>query len=341
MNKLLADKYNVIIWRRSMKKILFAFSLSALMSSQLVFAAGGALWKFAGDTLFLNQKLATGSAMEYTNRATVRGNLTIAMENFTKKEGGSFNIKDLKAKLRYIRDADDKAMLQKAITTLEKDVDDVTPQEIVNLSNKLAELSDRHGYRNVGILSCTDCSQFSAAKDKIIVKLERISHAGMKHIYKNVLSRHTTPRKALTYINARLKSLDLGRFTNLSKIDRTKLAAFLSIDKFRSSETAGLAGLYDSIIALSTKNGKTDLFDPKDGHKLWKIPSEVKTPEEALLITDLFNVVAVKRQKEGIGTYEALERTLKEAIENEPDTNIKKQLEVAYDKWIKKGCYKK
>jgi hypothetical protein len=322
-----------------MKKIIVTSIMVLAISLSSVFAGGGALFKFIGDSIFLNQKLSTGVA-SYGNRTVIRNNISIALENFTKK-GNVFNMKDLKSRLRYIKNPQDKAMLQRVITILEKDVDDVTSLEVIKLSNRLAILSQRYGFQKLGILSCTKCADFKAASDTVVYKLERVSNHSLKHIYKKVISRKKNPKQMISYINSQLNAQGLGRLTNIAKHEEESLAVFLSIDKYRKGNTSGLAPLYDSIVAMSKTGSKIDIFDPKDGHKLWKIPSEVKTPEEAILFTDLFKVVAIKRQKEGIGTYDALDRVLKEAIENEPDQAIKKDLELAYEKWIKKGCYKR
>ena len=318
-----------------MKKKLLGVSLALMMGSQMSFAAGGALIKFIGDGTTLSGKLS-GSI---TNRSAVIDNFELATQNIAKRKG-RFSVDDLTKLKSRITDSSDMDMYDKLMKILNKDIDDISAQEIVKASNRLALLSHRYGYRKVGTLECAaKCNEGSYKSDNIVFALTKPKLKSQAYGYK-IISRKKTPGDMISYVNEQMADQNLGRFTNIDKEDEASLGFFVTIPKHRDNKMKDLAGLYDSITAISKAGGKNDFAE----HKLWKLPSLVSDKDEANLLAVFFNRIAILKQNhkeyKSLNTSEALDKYISDIIDNESSLARKSQLKNLQAKLTKQGCFK-
>jgi hypothetical protein len=98
----------------------------------------------------------------------------------------------------------------------------------------------------------------------------------------------------------------------VSPSEEKSLALFLGLAENGSATQKALIA---SIKRLSTRNGKTNLLDPKNPQKFWKVVADEMSPQDMNGWTKTLNEVAARAEKDGIETEEAFYRTLKDKAE--------------------------
>ncbi|MGZ3806764.1 MAG: hypothetical protein ACXVCE_01660, partial [Bacteriovorax sp.] len=171
-------------------------------------------------------------------------------------------------------------------------------------------LANRHG-KSV-IITCAECVNESLAKNGFKFTVENIKNSSSVKVLNEVLPKN--PAELNTFITSRMRRLGMGDYSKVtpdvvSPAEEKSLALFLGLAESGSSEQKALVA---SIKKLSTRNGKTNIIDPKNKQKFWKIVADDMSPQDMSGWTKTLNEVADRAEKDNIETEEAFYRTLKE-----------------------------
>lgn len=205
------------------------------------------------------------------------------------------------------QDANIKKGLQMLLDTPD---DKIQKKDVVNVVNNIIYLANRHG-KSV-IITCSECVNGELAKNGFKFTVETVKNANTSKLLKDTIP--SNPAQLNTYISSRMKKLGMGDYSKVTPDqvlpeEEKSLALFLGLAESGSPEQKALI---DSIKKLSTKNGKTNILDSKNPHKLWKIPGTDMNAQETANWKVFFDEVGARSQKDGVNAEEAFYRTLKE-----------------------------
>lgn len=193
---------------------------------------------------------------------------------------------------------------------LDTPADQVKKQDVVNAINNIIYLANRHG-KSV-IITCAECVNENLAKNGFKFTVETVKNASSTKLLNDVIPKN--PQQLNTFIATRMKKTGMGDYSKVTPDlvapeDEKSLALFLGLAE---SGTAEQKALIASIKKLSTKNGKTNIIDPKNPHKFWKIVADDMSPQDMAGWTKTLEEVSARAQKDGVTAEEAFYRTLKE-----------------------------
>lgn len=308
-----------------MNNIIKIIFVSLLIASN-VHAGFGNLAKVLIEEAFIDEKLGQKVFLN-NNDQVVKNNLLIAMDSF-KDRRGRFKIERIKSLESVIKNSKDLDDLKQAIKLLEMDPGEVTPDMLVDLSNKLARLSSNYGFRKVGVISCLDCAA-DKVSDNVMYQLDRIekiSFNPVKSIFKKIFSRMSSKKDTINLINSKMNEQKLGRVSSLPPGDTEQLAFYVSIETLKDGAAKDLVPLKNAINKLySDSRGNVDLFSEPDSFKMWKLPSMLDSLDDIKYYTGLIELMAQKKSK-GLNINESLEEVLDDLIRKETNLNIKKDM---------------
>ncbi|MFA6238402.1 MAG: hypothetical protein WC635_13800, partial [Bacteriovorax sp.] len=197
---------------------------------------------------------------------------------------------------------------------LDKSEGTISKDDVVKAINNIIYLANRHG-KSV-IITCAECVNENLAKNGFKFTVENIKNASSVKVLNEVLPKN--PAELNTFIASRMRRMGMGDYSKVtpdlvSPSEEKSLALFLGLAESGNSDQKALIA---SIKKLSTTNGKTNLLNPKNPHKFWKVVADDMSPQDMSGWTKTLNEVANRAQKDGISTEEAFYRTLKDKSEN-------------------------
>nr|BDT27108.1 hypothetical protein BHI3_05740 [Bacteriovorax sp. HI3] len=193
---------------------------------------------------------------------------------------------------------------------LDTPADKIQKKDVVNAINNIIYLANRHG-KSV-IITCAECVNENLARDGFKFTVEAIKNASASKLLNDVIPKN--PAQLNTFISGRMKRLGMGDYSKVTPDlvapeDEKSLALFLGLAESGSAEQKALIS---SIKKLSTKNGKTNIIDPKNPHKFWKVLADDMSAQDMAGWTRTLDEVATRAQKDNISAEEAFYRTLKD-----------------------------
>lgn len=205
------------------------------------------------------------------------------------------------------KDADLRKGLQMLLDT---PADKIQKKDVVNAINNLIYLANRHG-KSV-IITCAECVNENLARDGFKFTVEVVKNASATKLLNDVIPKN--PAQLNTFISGRMKRLGMGDYSRVTPDmvapeDEKSLALFLGLAESGSAEQKALIA---SIKKLSTKNGKTNIIDPKNAHKFWKVLADDMSAQDMAGWTRTMDEVAARAQKDSVSAEEAFYRTLKD-----------------------------
>lgn len=211
---------------------------------------------------------------------------------------------------------------------LDKSESEIKKDDVVHAINNLIYLSSR--YRQAIITTCAECVNESLAKAGFKFSVETVKNASLVKILDEVVPKN--PAELNSFISTRVRRLGLGDYSHVtpdmvSPSEEKSLAIFLALSENGNADQKALTR---AIKRLSTKNGKTDMFNPKNKNKFWKILSDDMSPQDMNGWTQTLNQVAGRSEKDGISAEDAFYRTLKEKAQG--NDYLMKQYETLFTK---------
>ncbi|AUN97076.1 hypothetical protein DOM21_16315 [Bacteriovorax stolpii] len=193
---------------------------------------------------------------------------------------------------------------------LDTPAEKIQKKDVVNAINNIIYLANRHG-KSV-IITCAECVNENLARDGFKFTVEAIKNASASKLLNDVIPKN--PAQLNTFISGRMKRLGMGDYSKVTPDlvapeDEKSLALFLGLAESGSAEQKALIS---SIKKLSTKNGKTNIIDPKNPHKFWKVLADDMSAQDMAGWTRTLDEVATRAQKDNISAEEAFYRTLKD-----------------------------
>lgn len=193
---------------------------------------------------------------------------------------------------------------------LDKSEGQLTKEDVVKTVNNIIYLANRHG-KSV-IITCAECVNDNLAKNGFKFTVENIKNASAAKVLNEVLPKN--PVELNTFISSRMRRLGLGDYSKVTPdivapSEEKSLALFLGLAE---SGTPDQKALISAIKKVSTRNGKTNIIDPKNPQKFWKIVADDMSATDMNGWTKTLNEVASRAEKDNVTTEEAFYRTLKE-----------------------------
>jgi len=206
---------------------------------------------------------------------------------------------------------------------LDKSEGQLSKEDVVKTVNNIIYLANRHG-KSV-IITCAECVNDNLAKNGFKFTVENIKNASAAKVLNEVLPKN--PAELNTFISSRMRRLGLGDYSKVTPdvvapSEEKSLALFLGLAE---SGTPDQKALISAIKKVSTRNGKTNIIDPKNPQKFWKIVADDMSATDMSGWTKTLNEVAGRAEKDNVTTEEAFYRTLKDKAQG--NDNLMKQYE--------------
>jgi predicted Zn-ribbon and HTH transcriptional regulator len=206
---------------------------------------------------------------------------------------------------------------------LDKSEGELRKEDVVKAINNIIYLANRHG-KSV-IITCAECVNESLAKNGFKFTVENIKNSSSLKVLNEVLPKN--PAELNTFISSRMRRLGMGDYSKVtpdvvSPAEEKSLALFLGLAESGSPDQKALIA---AIKKLSTRNGKTNIIDPKNPQKFWKVVADDMSPQYMSSWTKTLNEVSARAEKDNVGTEEAFYRTLKAKAEG--NDHLMKQYE--------------
>lgn len=195
-------------------------------------------------------------------------------------------------------------------TLLDKSEAEYKKEDVVKAINDIIYLANRHG-KSV-IITCTECVNENLAKEGFKFSVETIKNSSSVKVLNEILPKN--PAELNMFITSHMRKLGMGDYSKVtpnivSPSEEKSLALFLGLAESGSPEQKALIA---SIKKLSTRNGRTNIIDPKNPQKFWKVVADDMSSQDMNGWTKTLDEVAMRAEKDKIGTEEAFYRTLKE-----------------------------
>lgn len=216
------------------------------------------------------------------------------------------------------------ANVRKALQVLlDKPSEQIKKADVVEAINNIIYLANRHG-KSV-IITCAECVNDSLAKQGFKFSVETISNSTSTKLLNDVIPKN--PAQLNSFIASRMRRLGMGDYSKVTpKLvapeDEKSLALFLGLAEAGSADQKKLIA---AIKKVSTTNGKVNVIDSANPHKLWKILADDLTTQDISGWTRTLDEVAARRAKDRVTTEEAFYRTLKDKANG--DQYLTKQYE--------------
>jgi hypothetical protein len=289
----------------------------------------------SGTTKLVDYILSGSGVIEILGKYGIRGSDASLVEGYmgsalialgSKKTLTRTELLDVLSKLPVAgNDANVRKSLQVLLDTPE---DSIKKSDVVSVINNLIYLANRHG-KSV-IITCAECVNENLAKDGFKFTIETIKNTSAVKVLNEVLPKN--PAELNTFIASRMRRLGMGDYSKVTPdlvapSEEKSLALFLGLAESGSPEQKAMVA---SIKKLSTKNGKTNILDPKNPQKFWKVLADDMSPQDMNGWTKTLNEVSARAEKDNINTEEAFYRTLKEKAQG--NENLTKQYEILKSK---------
>jgi len=271
----------------------------------------------AGATKLVDFMLSGSGVAEILGKHGIKGNDAKLVESYiasslvalgSKK---SLTKEELKNVLSKLPVAGPDATVRKELQVLlDKSEGEISKDDVVKAINNIIYLANRHG-KSV-IITCAECVNENLAKNGFKFTVENIKNSSSIKVLNEVLPKN--PAELNTFISSRMRRMGLGDYSKVtpaqvSPSEEKSLALFLGLAESGSADQKALIA---SIKKLSTRNGKTNLLDPKNPQKFWKVVADDMSPQDMSGWTKTLNEVASRAEKDGVATEEAFYRTLKQ-----------------------------
>lgn len=253
--------------------------------------------------------------------------------------GEAVTMKQLKGLDKLISAPSDRAKYTSLMSTLAKDVKEVSRSELVDAVNGLVLLSQRYGTRSKAILACAPCVNKDLAEAGFNFTLSELKDPASQRIFKEMNKKAKDPVTAAKFINSEVRKLKIGSNPSLSATDEEAFIYFLMIP---SHGTAEQKRVYQALLNVSkNKSGDIDLFDSANGHKLYNIFTDNLSDGELDAWEGLLADTAKTMKDEDMSTMDAFYSVLERRAESVTDQAEKHDLLAKLDFIKKEGCFSK
>lgn len=208
----------------------------------------------------------------------------------------------------------DALVRKELMTLLNKNVGNIKKADLVNAINNVMILSNRYG-KSV-ILNCSECVNMDLTKHGFKFSVENIKNSSTNDLLKNVIPNN--PQALNNYITQKMRQLDFGLYSKatpdlINSDEQKTLALFLAMAE---NGNVKVKNLIASIKVVSTKNGKTQLLDKSNRHKLWKLAAHEMTPAELEAWTKMIDELGVRANEDGLNVEQLFYKILKEKADS-------------------------
>ncbi len=271
----------------------------------------------SGTTKLVDFMLSGSGVVEILGKYGIKGNDAKMVESYmgsalaalgSKKVLTKQELMDVLSKLPVT--GPDASVRKKLQVLLDKSESEISKDDVVKAINNMIYLANRHG-KSV-IITCAECVNESLAKNGFKFTVENIKNSSSLKVLNEVLPKN--PAELNTFISSRMRRLGMGDYSKVTPdvvnpAEEKSLALFLGLAESGSPDQKALIA---SVKKLSTKNGKTNIIDPKNPQKFWKVVADDMSPQDMSGWTKTLNEVSARAEKDNVGTEEAFYRTLKE-----------------------------
>lgn len=271
----------------------------------------------SGTTKLVDYMLSGSGVVEILGKYGIKGNDAKLVESYmasslaalgSKKTLTTEELKNVLSKLPVT--GPDASIRKELQILLDKSEKEISKDDVVKAINNIIYLANRHG-KSV-IITCAECVNDNLAKNGFKFTVENIKNSSSVKVLNEVLPKN--PAELNTFISSRMKRLGMGDYSKVTPdqvapSEEKSLALFLGL---ADSGSADQKALIASIKKLATRNGKTNLLDPKNPQKFWKVVADDMSPQDMTGWTKTLNEVAARAEKDNVATEEAFYRTLKE-----------------------------
>lgn len=278
---------------KRIKSSILLLLLSFSLSFQANAAGAGKLIDFlindTGVIELLGSKGIKGAAASQTKKYIMRSLSSLNMMGDrvpTKTE--------LKTIIAMISGSAEDVKIKKQLTELlDKPSSQLSKEDVVTAVNNLIWLANRHGKRGAIVLACSACVSESLSRHGFRFTLEVLNDSAAKKVLNDVLPRK--PRDLRNFLTERMSTLGMGDFSRaprdlIGPEEERSLGLFLGLYEHGSKNQKELI---ESILSISKKpDGKVELLDPKNPHKLWKLFTEDMNEDEMADWTKMLKKVA-------------------------------------------------
>ncbi|RPJ76464.1 MAG: hypothetical protein EHM20_07415 [Alphaproteobacteria bacterium] len=273
---------------------------------------------FASGAVKLVDFMVSGSGVgEILGKYGIKGNDAKLVESYmassikalgSKKDLTKEELKSVLSKLPVT--GPDASIRKELQILLDKPEAQISKDDVVKAINNIIYLANRHG-KSV-IITCAECVYENLAKNGFKFTVENIKNSSSIKVLNEVLPKN--PAQLNTFISSRMRRLGMGDYSKVtpdqvSPSEEKSLALFLGLAENGSADQKALIA---SIKNLSTRNGKTNILDPKNPQKFWKVVADDMSAKDMSGWTKTLNEVADRSKKDGVPAEEAFYRTLKE-----------------------------
>lgn len=291
-----------------------------LMSCTLFFLMNSALHASAAVKL-VDYMMSSSGIIELLGKNGIKGADAKQVESYLVTSMGSFGggknlsqeeFREILGKLPVTgQDANIRKDLQ---VLLDKSDKDLSKEDVVKAINNIIYLANRHG-KSV-IIACADCVSDSLAKSGFKFTVENIQSSTSVKILNDIIPNN--PKDLNKFISSKMKRLGFGDYSKVAPnmilpSEEKTFALFLASYESGTTEYKELGAI---IKKLSTVDGKTDIFNPANPNKLWRIVSSDISGAEASRMTETLKEVDTLATKEKATIEEAFNRVVRKKSES-------------------------
>ncbi|MBT7609370.1 MAG: hypothetical protein HN576_06420 [Bacteriovoracaceae bacterium] len=278
---------------KRMQQLLLVFIFSLLFAVTSYAAGAGKLIDFlVNDTGIIELLGSKGIKGAAATRAKKYVMLSLSSLNMM---GDRVPTKiELKKIITSISGSADDLKIKKQLTELlDRPSEQLSKKDVVSAMNNLIWLANRHGKRGAIVLACSACVSESLSRHGFKFTLEVLNDSAAKRVLNDVLPRR--PRDLRNFLNEKMTSLGLGDFSRATRDliapeEERSLGLFLGLYEHGSKSQKELI---ESILEVSKRpDGKVELLDPKNPHKLWKLFTEDLDQDELVDWSKMLKKVA-------------------------------------------------
>lgn len=299
------------------------YIISLFLVSNLTYASSAKLADFLISSSGIVEILAK-YGVKGEDAAAVKSYVARSLSALTTKNG-NISKEELNRIISGLPITGNDANIRKELQMLlDKSENEIKKEDVVKAINNIIYLANRHG-KSV-IITCADCVNENLARNGFRFTVDEIKNTKTLDLLTKVIP--NKPEELNSYITTRMRRLGLGDYSKVlpsvvSPTDEKSLALFLTLAE---SGTKEQKALIEAIKKVSvTKDGKVNIIDSSNPHKLWRELSDDMSADTMKALTDTLNEVAELRKKEGISTEQAFYQILDKRVGKSPE--LKKDVE--------------
>lgn len=271
----------------------------------------------SGTTKLVDYMMSKSGIGEILGKYGIKGNDASQVQSYVASSlaalgsNKTLTTEELKMALAKLPVTGPDATIRKELQILlDKPEKEISKDDVVKAVNHIIYLANRHG-KSV-IITCAECVNDSLAKNGFKFTVENIKNSSSVKVLTEVLPKN--PGELNTFISSRMRRLGMGDYSKVTPdqvapSEEKSLALFLGLAESGSAEQKALIG---TIKKLATRNGKTNLLDPKNPQKFWKVLADDMSAEDMSGWTKTLSEVAARAEKDNLSTEEAFYKTLRE-----------------------------